>query len=383
MPPFTVSEAARRLHARSTIVDLHAHPSLNVSLWGHKFASRHRCTGAWNPFTMRTDLPKLVDGNVRVLLSAVYLPERRLLSDCWALKVAKCFASPKVQRLFQGSSFDRTLEVIAQFEAEVARSRVGGREVARVVRSLGEMETAIAEGKLAIIHTIEGAHSLGGSVQNARAMFDRGVCLLTLGHFYANEFVSPVEAIPPDQRIPGCFEEPKDLTKGLTPLGEELVEACVAMGMLVDLTHCTPPARRRAFEIVNRRRPLLFTHVGVAAMNPQPMNPTDAEIKAIAATGGAIGIILMNYWLSPLKLKQGLHLVVETARRIKDQGGIETVAIGTDFDGFTDPPDDVRDMADLPNVTEALLRGGFTEGETRLILGGNALRVLRQGWGRR
>lgn len=382
MPPLKISLQARELHARATVVDLHAHPSLNVALWQHKFASRHRSTGAWNPFTMRTDLPKLRDGNVRVLLSAVYLPERRLLTDCWALKVAKCFASPKVQRLFQGSPFDRTLEVIARFEAEVARSTINGHEVARVVRSRQELETALAEGKLAILHTLEGAHSLGGSVLNARAFFERGVCLLTLAHFYANEFVHPVEAIPPDQKIPGCFEEPKDLTKGLTPLGEELVEACVDMGMLVDLTHCTPPARQRVFEIVRRRRPLLFTHVGVASLNPQPMNPTDAEIRQIADTGGVVGIILMNYWLTPVKIKQGLHYVVETARRIRDQGGIETVALGTDFDGFTDPPDDVKDMADLPNITEALLRGGFSEADIQLILGGNALRVLRQGWGR-
>lgn len=382
MPPLKISPQARALHTRATVVDLHAHPSLNVSLWQHKFASRHRSTGVWNPFTMRTDLPKLIDGNVRVLLSAVYLPERRLLSDCWALKVAKCFASPQVQRLFQGSPFDRTLEVIARFEAEVARSKINGREVARVVRSRQELETALAEGRLAILHTIEGAHSLGGSVLNARACFERGVCLLTLAHFYANEFVHPVEAIPPEQKIPGCFEEPKDLTKGLTPLGEELVEACVDMGMLVDLTHCTPPARQRVFAIVRRRRPLLFTHVGVASLNPQPMNPTDAEIRQVADTGGVVGIILMNYWLTPVKIKQGLHYVVETARRIRNLGGIETVALGTDFDGFTDPPDDVKDMADLPNITEALLRGGFSEADIQLILGGNALRVLRQGWGR-
>lgn len=382
MPALKLSPQARDLHARATIVDLHAHPSLNVSLWGHKFASRHRSTGAWNPFTMRTDLPKLREGNVRVLLSAVYLPERRLLTDCWALKVAKCFAAPRVQRLFEGNPFDRTLEVMAQFEAEVARSRVNGREAARVVRSRAELEAALGAGQLALIHTVEGAHSLGGRVANARVLFERGVCALTLAHFYANEFVHPVEGIPPEQKIPGCFEAPKDLTRGLTPLGEELVEACVEMGMLVDLTHCTPPARQRAFEIVRRRRPLLFSHVGVASLNPQPMNPTDAEIRQIADTGGVVGIILMNHWLTTVKIKQGLHYVVETARRIRDQGGIETVALGTDFDGFTDPPDDLRDMADLPNLTEALLRGGFTEDEILRILGGNALRVLRQGWGR-
>jgi len=52
------------------------------------------------------------------------------------------------------------------------------------------------------------------------------------------------------------------------------------------------------------------------------------------------------------------------------------VALGTDFDGFTDPPDDLQDPSDLPRLSEALLADGFAEGEVEKILGGNALRVL-------
>lgn len=378
----TASDAARQLHARCPVVDLHAHPSLKVALWGSKFAERHRTGGAWNPFATRVDLPKLRDGGVKALLSAVYLPERGLLDDCWLMKTASWLAPRRIKRFFKDDPFAVTLALFQEFEGEVTRSRVSGQELARVVKSVSELDAALAEGKIAILHTLEGAHSLGNDPARVRQLFDRGVCLLTLGHFYENAFIAPVDAIPPAQKLAGCFSRPKDLTKGLTPLGEQLVEQCVELGMLVDLTHGTPPARRRIVEVVNRRRPLVFSHVGVATMNPAPMNPTREEVRAVADSGGVIGIILMNFWLTTAELKQGLHLLVETARHLKDQGGIETVALGTDFDGFTDPPDDVKDMADLPNITDALLRGGFTETEIERILGGNALRVLRQGWGR-
>jgi len=219
-------------------------------------------------------------------------------------------------------------------------------------------------------------------VGNVRRLFERGVCLLTLGHFYENPYVAPVDAIPPAQKFLGCFRQPKDLTKGLTPAGEQLIEALLELGILVDLTHCTPPARRRAFDIVNRRRPLVFSHVGVSRFKPDPMNPTDEEIRAVADTGGVIGIIFMNHWLAEGEHKNGLDLIVATARHLKDKGGIDVVALGTDFDGFTDPPDDVKDPSELPKVTDALLRAGFTEIEVEKFLGGNALRVLRTGWGR-
>lgn len=59
-------------------VDLHAHPSLKTTLWRLDLARRHRSGGAWNPFTLRVDLPKLREGGVGVVVSSVYLPEKGL-----------------------------------------------------------------------------------------------------------------------------------------------------------------------------------------------------------------------------------------------------------------------------------------------------------------
>ena len=63
--------------------------------------------------------------------------------------------------------------------------------------------------------------------------------------------------------------------------------------------------------------------------------------------------------------------------------GIDAAAIGTDFDGLTDPPDDLKDMADLPNLTQRLIAEEYSDEDIKKILGGNALRMLRQGWGKK
>jgi membrane dipeptidase len=63
--------------------------------------------------------------------------------------------------------------------------------------------------------------------------------------------------------------------------------------------------------------------------------------------------------------------------------GFDHVGIGSDFDGFTDPPDDLKDASELPFLTQRLLVEGFRIDEVEKILGGNALRVFIEGWGRR
>ncbi len=80
------------------------------------------------------------------------------------------------------------------------------------------------------------------------------------------------------------------------------------------------------------------------------MNPTDAEIKTIAGFGGVIGVIFMNYWLDSGHHDNGLDLIVATIKHIVDKGGIDAVAIGSDFDGFTDPPDDLKDISEMPRL---------------------------------
>jgi len=376
----TVSEAARVLHSSALVIDAHVHPSLKTFLWRKKIGKTHRSGGAFNPFTMRVDLPKTIAGGVDVLVSSIYLPEKGLLDDCAPLELLSKIAPKRIRRLFKGDPFERTVEILGDFERALDRANSRGRELARVVGSSAEMERATADGVVAVVHAVEGAHSLGGNVGNVEALWQRGVCMLTLAHFYANEVAAPVVGIPPEMQKLKCFKKPKNLELGLGPVGADVIEEMLRLGMIIDLTHCTPKARREAYEICGNRRPLVFSHVGVQPLADDPMSPTEDEIRRIASTGGVVAVIFMNSWLGEHESKNGLDAIVATIRKITEVGGIDTVAIGSDFDGFTDPPDDLDDISQMPKLTQALLDAGIADAEIEKILGGNMIRVLREGW---
>ena len=86
----------------------------------------------------------------------------------------------------------------------------------------------------------------------------------------------------------------------------------------------------------------------------------------------------------------GLKYIMQTIDRITQFGGVKTAAIGSDFDGMTDPPDELTDMSHMPRLTRELAsiwrspdNPKYSEKDIANILGGNALRLLRNGWGRK
>lgn len=369
-------------NAAAPLLDLHAHVAMKTYLHRMRLDERHTSGGTLNPWRMRIDLPRLVDGEVKVLLAATYLPERGLPDDCLPLRLALPFLPGHWRRLLEGSPFDRTVELLDHLEEAVGLAGPHANRRLVMVRSRRELEDTLGGNDIAIVHAVEGAHSLDGEAGRVRLLFDRGVALLTLAHFYENGVAPPVDAIPPKMKILGCFRKPKDLSASLTPLGRDVVEEMTSLGMLVDLTHCTAPARRAALDIVARRRPVLMTHVGAAAVHDDPMNPSDAEIRRIAETGGVVGTIFMNHWLAGEGTTDDLAPVVRTMAHVHQIGGAECVAFGSDFDGFTDPPDDLSDHSMLGRLRSALAGSGFTPEDLDRALGGNGLRVLRDGWGR-
>ena len=75
-----------------------------------------------------------------------------------------------------------------------------------------------------------------------------------------------------------------------------------------------------------------------------------------------------------------LASVIQNIRHIYRVGGEDCVAFGSDFDGMTDPPDDLKEPGDLPNLTAALMVDGYTPEQIKKFLGGNVQRVLQEGW---
>jgi microsomal dipeptidase-like Zn-dependent dipeptidase len=377
-----VSAEAMAFHERCVVADMHAHPSLKTYLLGEKFHRPHRPGKHMGVFTMQTSLPSLRKGSVDIQVATHYVPERGLADDCIVVEgLSKVI--PRLRHALK-EPLEATRAMMSHFEGAVARGSKDekGRKP-RLVRSLAELDAALKDGDIAVIHAVEGAHSLGGNAATVDEFFERGVCMLTLAHFYENECAPPVEGIPYDffLRKIGCFKHKHDATKSLPEFGREVVERMIDRGMLIDLTHCTPAAREAVCEINGKRRPLVLSHIGLKELMPHELNVTGEEVKRIADTGGVVGVILMPYYLTVPRQEKGFEPIVETLRRLIQHAGEDGVGFGSDYDGFTDPPDDVKEPAEYPRLTEELLKA-FGERQTEKILGANFLRVLRSGWGR-
>jgi membrane dipeptidase len=279
------------------------------------------------------------------------------------------------------------MAMLDQMESQVqnAVDDESGKRLAKMVYSTRELDELLGqdgECPVAFIHNVEGAHSLSGDLANLDHLFDRGVAYLTIAHFYPNEAVSPTFPYPESVQKLGCFKGGRNLAEGLSQFGEDLVEKMIELGVILDIAHCTPPARQKIYEIVDSRRPIIASHVGAYEINPSPYNLKDWEMCKIADSGGVVGIIFMNYWLMPHETKRGLNFIARTINHCVNVAGIEHVGIGTDFDGFTDPPDDIKDASELERLTQRLIAEGYDEEQIDKIWGSNALRVLRDGWGK-
>ncbi len=373
---------------QATVTDLHAHPALKVSLFKRLLTSPVRAGRAFDPFGIRTDFANLRQGGLDVLLSTIYAPEKGVLDECRYLRLLRYALRSTWKKVFNRPYFDVTIEMLDAMEGQVraGRNLETGQPLAQIVCSVRELDALLAqdgERPIAVVHNVEGAHSLDGDLDNVQRLFDRGVAYLTLAHFYENEAVHPVFPFPESVQTLGCFQGDRNVALGLKPFGEQVVEKMVELGMILDVVHCTPPARARIYDIVGNRLPIIASHVGAYEVNPSPYNLKDWELLKIAETGGVVGVIFMNYWLMPHETKRGLNFIARTLEHLVNVAGVEHVAVGTDFDGFTDPPDDLPNASQLPKLTQRLVAEGYGLDAIQKIWGGNVLRVLREGWGKK
>jgi microsomal dipeptidase-like Zn-dependent dipeptidase len=389
------------LHRAAPLIDLHVHQPLKLFLFEHfKLYEDHQVEDRNSPFEMTSDLPSLVGGGVRVALATTHIPEPQLEDDCLVVRVVS-LSNHQASLLFKGPADDMTRAMMERFEGAVADSQ--SRFDVAMCKDRQNLETALSAGKIAFCHAVEGSHSLLGPtsiLDNLNDLFERGVCMLTLAHFYDHGIAPPSPGMPSDTFLPsiGCFQNALNVDPSLPlhPSGETVVRWMLEHGMLVDLSHLTPAARADVFRIWNdvapaSKRPLAISHVGLREMASLPMNPTWDELDLLRRTDGVVGIIFMNYWLTG-HTQQGaadtLQFAAETVRLLIKNGFENNISIGSDFDGFTEPPADLKEPSDIPALTDELLTcrrfGGvpLTEAQMSKLLGGNALRVLRAAWGR-
>jgi membrane dipeptidase len=328
---------AAAVHAGAPVADLHAHPALNSYYLRRDLGREHKGPRRWNPLRQQLDLPRARAGGLRVLTNCVYAPS-----------------------VLPVSPFRAALGGFAALEDLCARHPA----LAQVARRRGEVAPIVAAGKLAVIHAAEGGHHLERSLEKLERLAERGLRYLTLTHFVHNGIAQPA-------RLPRRpFFSLLRGAPGLTQFGRDVVRRCEALGVLVDLTHCSD--RSFADALAVSTRPLLATHTGFRRFAPFERNLSDEQAREIARSGGLIGVITWNDLLGGDSIEAMADSIVHAA----SVAGAAHVGIGTDFDGWVSSAYGIRDATRYPALTERLARRGFSEAELRGILGGNYLRVL-------
>ena len=324
------------LHSRVPVIDTHSHFLINAHYLNKDFTKRHRPPWLWNPLRNVVDLPRLREGRVSCSTFTVYVPIPPLRLTAWGACV----------------------RILDTFESMVSRNpdQLVKVDTARGIRS------AHREEKLAGLLAVEGGHVIGGKLERLATLRERGVRLLTITHFITN-------------RICDAHVGPR-IHKGLSAFGREAVRACEKLGILVDMAHCTEAAFYQVLEELET--PPVVTHTGLRMGRSSDRNLSDDQIKALAARGGALGVLLCPWYVEPRGLLSSVDKVVDVYARVAELVGAEHLMIGTDMDGYTWLPRGIRDAGDLPKITAGLLERGFSEKEVKGILGGNFLRILEQ-----
>jgi len=343
-----VSAEAIALHKTLTIVDLHS----DTLMWKRDMLDRAD--------RGHMDLPRLQEGNValQVFSSVSKTPKGQNYdangSDSDNITLLAVAPMQPVR------TWDSLLERSLWHAAKLDRAASGSGAMLRHVRNPNQLDQLLKlrEQNLKITGgflSIEGLQNLEGKVANLDKLYAAGFRMAGITHFFDNELAGSMHGIKKG---------------GLTPLGREVIRRMEEKGMIVDIAHCS---RQCVTEILAMaRRPVVSSHGGVQATCKVNRNLSDEHIKGVAATGGIIGI---GYWDGAI-CDTSPKSVAKAMKHVRDLVGIQHVALGSDYDGATT----VRfDTSKLVQVTQALLDEGFTPDEIRAVMGGNAIRVLREG----
>lgn len=241
-----------------------------------------------------------------------------------------------------------------------------------------DIDNAVAVGKIAAILTMEGAAALEAGLNpspevNLRMLYRLGLRSL---QFVGQDWNKLIDAE---------LEHPHP-SKGLTSYGKDVVREMNKLGMVIDTAHIPDPDPVFQDIIDLSRAPIIDSHRGVRGATDIPRNISDKRLKAIASTGGVIGLQFFSIVLTseptrranPDDLMRHIDHIVEIV-------GVDHVSLGPDFldsklaHRSTDHyAEDIEEISKLPRVTDALIKHGYSDADRRKILGENILRVYKQ-----
>ena len=373
-----VSDRARRLHDDAFVFDAHVHVINRQFHDGTDIGQRLK--GG------QVDLVRAKEGGVDAMFFSLFIPEQ--------------YYPPRFESQHALRLMDKALDQIRHNEDKIA-----------IARKSSDIDRIRKQGKIAAVLDLEGGFNLDGDLTVLNRLYRMGLRSAQLpAHNWTNNFAD------------SCCAKAK--WNGINARGAEVVAEMNKLGMIVNISHASDATIEQVLKISTD--PILATHHGMRALNDIPRNMPDDLMKKIADKGGVIGFQIGNefhnrkmfdwrtkqagkpFWdrteigekerklsigevdrlVAPTFPMMGTNAPDELLMTPEEWIGVveraisvvgeDHVMLGSDFDGGPTPPRGMKDISDMPQLTEAMLRRGWPEARIRKFLGENLLRVFRQ-----
>lgn len=214
------------------------------------------------------------------------------------------------------------------------------------------MQQLLQENKSVALLSIEGGNMLQKDLSRLDHYYQKGVRFFTLVWNGAND-------------LAGAAGTDDDLT----PLGRRALERMRTLGIVPDLSHCNEKSFWSAAAYGGK---LFCSHSNAQTICHHPRNLTDAQIRAIIASDGLIGLTLYPPFVNGTH-SGTLKDLLAHIDHICSLGGIENLAIGSDLDGIDWYLSDGKESSFFTNLAHLMAKSGFLESQIRKILGENFL----------
>jgi membrane dipeptidase len=325
------------LYLDSDVIDLHLDSFIWTRIFGYDLHQRHGKGIFGDAFYSQSDIPRVLSGG--------------LTGATWIISTNPFLPSPVRKRLFLRNLpwLTATLERHPEIE---------------VVRTEAEYRQARTRGKHGAFIGVQGGNCLDTSIDDLDLIPKLQVLRITLVHLTNSRLgttSSPVSKL--------------GRREGLTAFGRDYVKRLDEKKIFVDLAHIGRKAFWDAVEVHDRSLPLIVTHTGVEGVYPHWRNLTDAQLRAVAETGGTIGVMYQKSFLGRRDVTS--RTVVDHLEHIVNTVGEDHASLGSDWDGAIDPPPDLATPEMLPNLVAEMLRRSWSSDRIGKILGGNFLRAVR------
>lgn len=334
----SISREAVELYLQSEVIDLHLDTFIWARLFGYDLTRRHARAPLAGWFLGHADFPRVREAGLAAATWVITTNPLREPSD----------------------RFETLLQNLSALEGLV-RSQADDFQVAR---TLGDYRAARASGRHAVFVGIQGGSALDGPDDAVERLPPLAILRVTLLHLSSSRIgltSSPLRLGP-------------DL--GLTDFGRTLVRRLNAARILVDLAHISPGGFWDAVRVHDPSLPVVVTHTGVSGVHRHWRNLDDSQLRAVADSGGFVGIMFHSSFLGDQPWSGRAERIVDHLAHVVRVAGEDCPALGSDFDGAIQPPRDLSSVLQLPRLVELMLRRGFRPELIQKILGQNFLRVL-------